>query len=224
MDNETQQGMTARQRLAEISHHFLGDPEQADTTRSSSPLSRPFSIVLLDHQASLPYLELADALAKLDMTVSVSGNDGTTHAVFQPAADIASQSPSLPAIALHRHQDSLPGREEACDLVLLPVHASRQGLREAFIHVKKLDLHHQPVGVTIVGNPAQRMAEQCFNHFALAMHQFLQRRVVSFGFIASQCQTDLEPVAGLIQDEVRHWHNKILKLNKEKPEWTRRST
>lgn len=225
MNNEFKEGTTARQRLAEISHHFLSNVDESAAEKVPAQGPSQYTIGLINHHASLPHLRLAEALAQEDLTVSIEAHDSVTRAIFHNhnSPPLIADNESLPSqsITLKLYNTTLPSKQDLHNLLLLPAQASKEGLRQAFIHLKKLGIQHQSIGATIIDSPDSRTAHHCFNQLARASHDFLNRSICSFSFLSNTTNASLAPLVTLIQDDFLCWHK--LRINKETPEWTRHS-
>lgn len=99
------------------------------------------------------------------------------------------------------------------DRILVSTPATAEGLQCAYSAIKQLTAHHDSiqVGVTITGTTDALRAEGYFNRLATAVHQFLDRDLLSYGFLPAHTtllsinNPGIATVAEIISAEISEW-------------------
>jgi len=219
MAAEEQQGsLSAKDRLAQISHHFLSEEEDIRTTPGHGMVSwglvSPSTMNLFG-----PWQAIGRALATQGVPPLVID----TTAVPVTAAwilDIADSGTNLDGLAVtYRHRVSTTDVEppvclviaslskhtvlRACDGILVPARADPSGLRAAYGTLKELSalVPKATVGVVVTDVADEDAARQAFGVLSVACQRFLGIQIGSFGYLSrGALQTQFEGRRGLASD------------------------
>jgi len=216
---EEQHGsLSAKDRLAQISHHFLSEEEDIRTTPGhrivSWGLVSPSTMNLFG-----PWQAIGRALAAQGLAPLVID----TTAIPVTAAwilDIADSGSNLDGLAVtYRHRVSATGVEpgvclvianlskrtalRACDGILVPACADPTGLRAAYGALKELSalMPKVAVGVVVTDVADEDAARRAFGVLSVACQRFLGIQIGSFGYLSrGALQTRFEARRGLASD------------------------
>lgn len=228
-EEQEQQGtLNARERLAQISHHFLSDTEAAGA--GGTIAVRLAVLAVQDSLRALPVHGLARALALRGRAVSIVDlTDGLVSLMrpavapehlseqAQPSAGTGASVPAIPGLDIWCDLDTLmvvAQRPEpqlsGCDSVLLPVPCDPQGMYRAYDGAKRLLSCARPstLGVTITGATGPAQAEAAFDKFARATMRFLGVTPSSYAYLdgtadADQNAIQLSNIAALLLEDWR---------------------
>ena len=237
---------TTRDRLAQISHHFLSDEEVINKEGSEqAPTSDVYTLALLNmtnDDDELPVFLLSQQLAAHGYSAAILDN---TTGMKMVSSMIDSQQTGTVRDGLYHHTlddvtrqlDNKPydvhfllvdTPESSClssvNKVLVAASATPEGLRRAYISIKQLTSDHNEaqVGVTITGVTDVSRAEYCFNRLETAVHQFLGRNLLSYGYLQapssisrqtkaqqpaqfSHTRSEIAIIAEIISNEIGEW-------------------
>ena len=207
---------TARDRLAQISHHFLSDDEgsaeeesvEQECAEESEQVQKNdvYTVALLktaNDDDELPVFLLSQQLAMrghsatiLDCAtgmnmVSFMNDSQQTRTVHHglhhhTLEDVTRQLGDKPHDVHFLLVDTPESSHlSLADKVLVTAPATPEGLQRTYISIKQLASHHNEaqVGVTITGVSDVSRAEYCFNRLETAIHQFLGRNLLNYGYL-----------------------------------------
>jgi len=253
-DNNTKAPQTARDRLAQISHHFLSDDEATDNEISHVEISGDeaskqatkndvYKIALLNtaNDRELPVFLLSQQLAARGYSATILDSSAAMNKVSFIRRNDDQQTRTVHH-GLHHHSleddNRHPGNKphdvhfllvdtpesshlSLVDRVLVTSPTTAEGQQQAYHAIKQLAEHHDTlqIGVTITGTSDATQAEECFNKLATATHRFLERDLLSYGYlpaaseISAETTDDQQPVnsaeiatiARIISDEIDEW-------------------
>ena len=216
---EEQHGtLSAKDRLAQISHHFLSEEEDVRATLGHGMVSwglvSPSTMNLFG-----PWQAIGRALAARGLPPLVID----TTAIPITAAwilDIADSGSNLGGLAAtYRDRISATGGEphvclviagqpkhtslRACDGILVPACADPAGLRTAYGILKELSalMPEAKIGVVVTDVSDEDAARRAFGALSAASQRFLGREIGSFGYLSrGALQTQFERRRGLASD------------------------
>jgi hypothetical protein len=231
---------TARDRLAQISHHFLSDDDGNDDAGSDykeskqAPKNDVYTLAVLNMEndgeelpVSLLSQQLAargrsatilDSSAGMNMASSIRRPDNKSHDVHFLLVD----TPESSCLSF-------------ANKILLTAPATPEGIQRTYISIKQLAAHHKTVqvGVTITGTSDAIRAEDCFNRLATAVNRFLERDLLSYGYLPapsgisgqtkvphtaqmSLTRSGITIIAKLISDEIGEWEQDNVRDDRQK--------
>ncbi len=105
--------------------------------------------------------------------------------------------------------------------ILLPVPASRDGLRTAYMQIKKMSLQIRPrsIGIVITDAKNSEQARQSFSRLAVAALSFLGIKLLSYGYLQDEeaqqaagtyCRSCLHDICDLVLVDREHWRKQCL--------------
>lgn len=178
---------TARQRLADIGHHFLSD----------APAFMTFHLVTRRDDTDKAFaIGLARQMARLGRTVVMPDQEFETLLYYCPSGELAGSAQHL-----NKHRET----PRHCDVmiitasdclrqatnVLMTVPSHPEDMRSAWIDLKTLVAGRQSgdnVGVTMIDADNPRDAEHAFDRFATAARQFLDIELNSYACLTRNRQ------------------------------------
>ena len=222
-DGKNKTPQTAKDRLSQISHHFLSDDEASDDKTSDDEVSHVevsgnegseqatkndvYTIALLNtaNDDELPVFLLSQQLAARGRSAAILDSAAAMNKVSFIRRNDDQQTRTV-YHGLHHHSLEDDNRqlgnkphdvhflqvdtpESSClslvNKVLVTAPATPEGLQRTYHSIKQLTAHHDAVqiGVTITGTSDVTMAEECFNKLATAAHRFLERDLLSYGYL-----------------------------------------
>jgi len=210
--------ITARQRLAEISHHFLDDNDKDSYCRDEEKQKShqlPYKLAIVTPPySSFPHYMLAEFLAELSISTDIIDERDfkPCRTQFRPSHSTAtSQEIKTPDIQL-----ILPGKprkqaKKHCHTLLIPVTASKAGMRHAFICAKEYlgNLSANCIGISAIDATDKQAAQRCYKTLAIAVQQFLSHLPASYGhFESDQPENQMTGIAELVQQDLEQWQEK----------------
>lgn len=196
--------LSARERLSQISHHFLSEDETTGAT--DAPL---FFVAVppvdAGGPADLTLDRLGGAFVSAGTAVAVTDADRSGLSLMYPRGvpeehrgAVRRNGPGgdirrlLESARGQRRPDvvlttEIPAAVEPGDLLvtLVAVPCERDGMRRAFVRLKELAAAGQSVaavtGAAVCGAADSLQAERCFHKFAFAAHHFVGLTVTSYG-------------------------------------------
>ena len=216
---EEQHGsLSAKDRLAQISHHFLSEEEDIRATLGHGMVSwglvSPSTMNLIG-----PWQAIGRALAAQDLPPLVIDSTAipVTAAWILDIADLGSNHDGL--AVTYRHRLSATDIEprvclviaalskhmvlRTCDGILVPACADPTGLRTAYGALKELSalMPKATVGVVVTDVADEDAARQAFGVLSVACQRFLGIHIGSFGYLSrGALQTQFEGRGGLTSD------------------------
>jgi len=175
----------SRRRLEQISHHFLSRPPAAPEARPA-----PFLLpVLLDSEDSrFPLHAFTQAFAARGRSCTMlypkweQGQETpvTTDQLLEEALRHSTPLPEVCLVAVSHCRHPLVQQSSRA---LLLVHASLEGVRDAYLHLKQLAAGkgRLTVGVIMLGVRDRTAVRHYFNKLATAGRQFLNWELTGFG-------------------------------------------
>lgn len=223
---------TARDRLAQISHHFLSDDdasvEQECVEEESEQFQKNdvYTVALLKTATDddeLPVFLLSQQLAAHGHSAAIL--DCATRQLGDKLYDV--------------HFLLVDTPESSClssvNKVLVTAPATPEGLKRTYISIKQLASHHNEaqVGVTITGVSDVSSAEYYFNRLATAVHQFLGRNLLNYGYLQapsgisrqtkaphpaliSHTRSGIAMIAKIISNEIGEWAQNNVRDDRQK--------
>jgi len=210
--------ITARQRLAEISHHFLDDNDKNNDHRDEVKQKNkqlPYKLAIATPlYSSFPHYVLTAFLGELGIATDIIDERGSTpcHTLIRPTSLTSNtQEKKNPDIQL-----ILPGKvskqsKQYCHTLLIPVIASKAGMRHAFICIKKYlgSLSTHCIGINIVDAEDKQTAQRCYKTLAIAIQKFLGHLPASYSQLESEHpENQMINIAELIQQDLEQWQAK----------------
>lgn len=205
-DEKEQQGiLNARERLAQISHHFLSDAESRVAGAATAPGMRVAVLDDPDAPGALPVEGLARILAARGRVVSMfdaaAGLVSVIRSVETPETPHAPDSaPSIDAAGGAGNPDTVlvmarhpTAHLAGCATVLLALPCEPAGMCRAYARIKPLmrSPGAPALGVTVTGAADRAAAQACFDKFARAALGFLGVRALSYGYLGAPQDTGL---------------------------------
>lgn len=254
-DGKNKSPKTAKDRLAQISHHFLSDDEVNDDKFSGDEGSEQatkndvYALAFLNtaNDDELPVFLLSQQLAALGRSAVILDSSAAMNKVSFIRRNDDQQSRTVHH-GLHHHSLEDGSRrlgnkphdvhflqvdtpESPClslvNKVLVTTPATPEGLQQTYHSIKQLTAHHDAVqiGVTITGTSDVTRAEEYFNKLANATHRFLERDLLSYGYLPappdiagettvahteqlSLNSSEIATIAEIISDEITEWQQK----------------
>ncbi|MBI5450519.1 MAG: hypothetical protein HY940_04090 [Gammaproteobacteria bacterium] len=220
--------LDSRQRLAQISHHFLDGAVR-------KPAATPFTVLVMNElpqQQQFPLQPLVRQLADrghatllIEQMAGMDGQDSTVRYTLQRPARgaprpmdtcLSTVSPLMQALGQSRYWPAaadivmlplatvMPSVLAHGNRILLPVSADREGLRGAYLQVKRLSAHIRPhsIGIAVINAHSRNDARQAFSRLAVAALSFLGIKLLSYGQLPNPQATHRpgRPGAGPLQD------------------------
>lgn len=196
---------TAKERLAQISHHFL-TKEEAGTQHSF----KAYVVAVmndLQHCMGLAPLALAQALQSRDRVTAILHTEGQPYISYGLASKDDGLSWQLkpselidtdawlkaigmsvsPELILMPISSSKSPVIDYCDVVVLSVHASKVGVCDAYQHIKRLAIRNksQRIGVTIINAQDLESAQYFYSSLAEVALRFLDISLVSYSYLSA---------------------------------------
>lgn len=266
-DKKNKIPQTARDRLAQISHHFLSDDEASDDQpgddkpgydevrhvdvsgdegREPAPENDVYTIALLntENDDELPVVLLSQQLAARGRSAAILDSSAAMNKVSFIRRNGDQQNRTVHH-GLHHHSPEDDRRQLGnkpndvhflqvdtpdsshlllANKVLVTAPATAKGLLRTYRCIKQLTAHHDAIqiGVTITGTTDAARAEEYFNKLATAARLFMERDLLSYGYlpaasdISDETTTDkpeqlslnsseLAIIAEIISDEIAEW-------------------
>jgi len=216
--------LSSRERLSQISHHFLSDdqpsapPVESHTNRTMSDIpgktaeqdKQPFILPILmstQQKNYFPVYTLSEALLahnKSSAVLLVEGELSSTNSstVFKPHTDhgptqySANQNPLQHLLQQTGYQHKpdiylIPVASISSPYVklsqrlLVPVQASLEGIRSAYLHLKGLTAVNRDIaiGIILFTSDDPSWARRCYEKLATAARQFLGLAISSYGYL-----------------------------------------
>jgi hypothetical protein len=263
-DEQNKPPQTARDRLAQISHHFLSDDDVSDNAGSGdegseqAPKNDVYTLAVLNTENDgneLPVSLLSQQLATrgrsaaildssvgMNMVSFIRRNDNQQartvhHGPHHHTLEDDTRRPDNKSHDVHFLLVDTP--ESSClsfaDKVLVTAPATPEGLQRTYLSIKQLAAYHKAVqvGVTITGTSNATRAEDCFNRLATAVHRFLERDLLSYGYLPapsglsghtkaphtaqmSLTRSGITTIAELISDEIGEWEQNNVRDDRQK--------
>jgi len=175
----------SRQRLEQISHHFLSMP-QAPPDACPAPFLLP---VLLDSEDShFPLHAFTQAFAARGRACTVlypkwEQGQETPLTTDQLLEEELRHSTPLPEVCLVAVSHCRHPLVQQSGRALLLVHASLEGVRDAYLHLKQIAAGEGRlmVGVIMLGGRDRTAVRRYFSKLATASRRFLNWELMGFG-------------------------------------------
>ncbi|MFQ5471197.1 MAG: hypothetical protein ACE5EH_13015 [Gammaproteobacteria bacterium] len=202
---------TSRERLSQISHHFLSDQQHI-----AEKLATRFVLpVFQSDQANFPCIELAKALTNHGIAViilNLGGHDqqsAISMSHVQPVKSVTESTDHQPESLVEGLIDNIYTQQQTdknvillpfnlstirytgeCKNILMTVDASAQGIKSCYEDIRKL-ITLKPeigIGVTITNAKNASDAQHRYEKLAIATHRFMNLTINSYGYITNTHQ------------------------------------